>query len=395
MLSGGEAAKLALGCTGADSPADILLFDEPTNDLDFEGLDGSRRSSSREDGATVVVSHDRAFLERTVTAVLELDEHDHTGPLFDGGWDAYEEERATARRHAEEAYALYDDARKQNSTARARREREWATTGVRKERRTQRTTTRRSATSASTGPRSWLRGQGAPSARRSASRWWTNPGKVGSSGSRSNETQRSGDVVARLDGAVIERGSSGSDPSNCRSPGGIVWRSVGRNGAGKSTPRRSDARPDAARPAEATPRSGSRRRRARSGAQALSRATTLLEAVCARLRPHDHRGTRTLLAKFGLGADHVTRLVARLSPGERTRAELATFQARGVNLLVLDEPTNHLDLPAIEQLEQALESFGGTHRARLTRPAPAGAGQLDDTYRAGLSAVRVHRWRRE
>jgi ATPase subunit of ABC transporter with duplicated ATPase domains len=49
-----------------------------------------------------------------------------------------------------------------------------------------------------------------------------------------------------------------------------------------------------------------------------------------------------------------------LSPGERTRAGLALLQARGVNLLVLDEPTNHLDLPAIEQLEQALDSFPGT-----------------------------------
>lgn len=69
---------------------------------------------------------------------------------------------------------------------------------------------------------------------------------------------------------------------------------------------------------------------------------------------------RTLLAKFGLGADHVTRPVGELSPGERTRAAMALLQARGVNLLVLDEPTNHLDLPAIEQLEQALESYEGT-----------------------------------
>ncbi len=66
---------------------------------------------------------------------------------------------------------------------------------------------------------------------------------------------------------------------------------------------------------------------------------------------------RTLLAKFGLKADQVTSLVGRLSPGERTRAAMALLQARGVNLLVLDEPTNHLDLPAIEQLEQALESL--------------------------------------
>ena len=69
---------------------------------------------------------------------------------------------------------------------------------------------------------------------------------------------------------------------------------------------------------------------------------------------------RTLLAKFGLKADQVTSRVDHLSPGERTRAAMALLQARGVNLLVLDEPTNHLDLPAIEQLEQALESYDGS-----------------------------------
>src|SRR6202041_3170116 len=69
---------------------------------------------------------------------------------------------------------------------------------------------------------------------------------------------------------------------------------------------------------------------------------------------------RTLLAKFGLRAAHVMRPAATLSPGERTRAALALLQARGVNLLVLDEPTNHLDLPAIEQLESALETYTGT-----------------------------------
>ena len=69
---------------------------------------------------------------------------------------------------------------------------------------------------------------------------------------------------------------------------------------------------------------------------------------------------RTLLAKFGLKSDQVTSLVRALSPGERTRAAMALLQARGVNLLVLDEPTNHLDLPAIEQLEQALDSYDGS-----------------------------------
>src|SRR5262249_21863731 len=69
---------------------------------------------------------------------------------------------------------------------------------------------------------------------------------------------------------------------------------------------------------------------------------------------------RSVLAKFGLTSDHVTRPAATLSPGERTRAVLARFAVQGVNCLVLDEPTNHLDLEAIEQLEQALDSYDGT-----------------------------------
>jgi ATPase subunit of ABC transporter with duplicated ATPase domains len=72
------------------------------------------------------------------------------------------------------------------------------------------------------------------------------------------------------------------------------------------------------------------------------------------------KDARSLLAKFGLSADHVRRPTASLSPGERTRAVLAVLMARGTNCLVLDEPTNHLDLAAIEQLEQALDTFDGT-----------------------------------
>jgi ATPase subunit of ABC transporter with duplicated ATPase domains len=69
---------------------------------------------------------------------------------------------------------------------------------------------------------------------------------------------------------------------------------------------------------------------------------------------------RALLAKFGLGADRLDVRVGQLSPGERTRIGLAVIGARGANVLVMDEPTNHLDLPAIEQVEAALDQFEGT-----------------------------------
>ena len=86
---------------------------------------------------------------------------------------------------------------------------------------------------------------------------------------------------------------------------------------------------------------------------------TVLEGFC-EASELLHREARTLLAKFGIGTEHVGRDAASLSPGERTRLSLALFQARGVNALILDEPTNHLDLPAIEQLESALDNYNGT-----------------------------------
>ncbi len=87
---------------------------------------------------------------------------------------------------------------------------------------------------------------------------------------------------------------------------------------------------------------------------------TLLDAFRPSVPELEPADIRTLLAKFGLKAEHVLRPAATLSPGERTRAALALLQGRGVNLLVLDEPTNHLDLPAIEQLESALDAYEGT-----------------------------------
>jgi ATPase subunit of ABC transporter with duplicated ATPase domains len=90
-----------------------------------------------------------------------------------------------------------------------------------------------------------------------------------------------------------------------------------------------------------------------------SPGATLLETYCEQTDAAV-QDARALLAKFALGPAHVTRLCSSLSPGERTRAALATIVARQANTLVLDEPTNNLDLEAIEQLESALQTFDGS-----------------------------------
>ena len=126
-LSGGQAARVSLAATLL-SRFDVFLLDEPTNDLDFAGLATLEEFLVGLSAATVVVSHDRAFLERVVTHVLDLDEHTHEATLFAGGWTAYLADKATARRHAEEAYDTYQ-AKKGELTARARTQREWSSPG--------------------------------------------------------------------------------------------------------------------------------------------------------------------------------------------------------------------------------------------------------------------------
>jgi ATPase subunit of ABC transporter with duplicated ATPase domains len=165
---------------------------------------------------------------------------------------------------------------------------------------------------------------------------------------------------------------------------------TGPNGAGKSTLLRLLL-------GDVAPESGSAAMGASVAIGEIDQARGLLaghlalaDAVEAVLVDLTAAEVRTLLAKFGLKADHTARTIDSLSPGERTRAALALLQARGVNLLVLDEPTNHLDLPAIEQLEEALESYDGalllvTHDRRLLENV-----RLDVRWNVENGKVREH-----
>jgi ATPase subunit of ABC transporter with duplicated ATPase domains len=171
--------------------------------------------------------------------------------------------------------------------------------------------------------------------------------------------ERPGDHVLGLEGAVAERGSFRLGPVDLDLEPGERLSIAGPNGAGKST-LLGMLLGEVALVAGAR-RSGRRTviGSIRQGREAYADDSNLVDELVRRtgLVRVD---ARTLLAKFGLGADHVGRAGSSLSPGERTRAHLAELQARGVNVLLLDEPTNHLDLEAVEQLELALGGYDGT-----------------------------------
>jgi ATPase subunit of ABC transporter with duplicated ATPase domains len=171
---------------------------------------------------------------------------------------------------------------------------------------------------------------------------------------------RAGAVVATLRDAVVRRGHFRLGPVDLQVDWGDRVAITGANGSGKSTLL---AALLGRVPLDAGAASLGPSVRIGEIDQARGRflgAESLLDAFSAEVPDWPTSEVRTLLAKFGLTADHVLRPAATLSPGERTRAALALLQARGVNVLVLDEPTNHLDLPAIEQLEQALDAYTGT-----------------------------------
>jgi ATPase subunit of ABC transporter with duplicated ATPase domains len=357
-LSGGQAARVGLAALLL-SRFDIALLDEPTNDLDLDGLERLEAFVRGLRGGVVLVSHDREFLARCVTRVLELDVAQGTNTVFGGGYDSYLEERATARRHQREKYDEFAE-KKADLVARARTQREWSSQGVRnamKKAPDNDKIRRKASTESSEKQAQKVRQMESRIARLEEvdepRKEWQLQFTIGTA-------PRSSSVVSTLSSAVYRQGSFTLGPVSLQVNAGERIGITGPNGAGKSTLLR--ALLGTRQPDEGTASLGAnvqigeidQARSLLAGRRAL--AVVFEERVPALSSAE----VRTLLAKFGLKADHVNRAVDQLSPGERTRAGLALLQARGVNVLVLDEPTNHLDLPAIEQLEDALASYEGT-----------------------------------
>ena len=357
-LSGGQAARAGLASLLL-SRYNVFLLDEPTNDLDLDGLARLEAFVQGLRAGTVLVSHDREFLTRTVTRVIELDAAQQQVTTYGGGYEAYLGERDVARRHARGDYDEYASTRASLET-RAHTQRAWMEKGVKNARRKQpdndklgrkfRTeATEKQAAKARQTERLIERLEVVEEPRKE----WDLHMEIA-------VAPRAGTIVASMRGAVVRRGAFTLGPVDLQ----IDWADrvavAGANGSGKTTllgallGRIPLDEGHVTLGASVVVGEVDQARGLFLGEEPLIDA---FGAAVPDLRPAD---VRTLLAKFGLRAAHVLRPAVTLSPGERTRAALALLQARGVNLLVLDEPTNHLDLPAIEQLEQALASYPGT-----------------------------------
>ena len=358
QVSGGEAARVGLAALLL-SRYDVYLLDEPTNDLDAEGLDLLEDFVEGLDAPVVVVSHDREFLARTVTTVVEIDRSLQRVTTYGGGYEAYLDERSVARRQARLAFESYAG-RRAELEARARTQRAWMEKGVKNARRKAKDndkigrkfraeSTEKQAAKARQTERLIERLDVVDEPRKE----WQLQFSIASA-------PRSGEIVTVARSASVHRGDFALGPVDLQLALRDRVAVTGPNGAGKSTllglllgriP------PDTG---QVSLGSGVVVGEVDQARALFEGDEALVDAFAKEVPLWPTAEVRTLLAKFGLGVHQVTRPASALSPGERTRAALALLQARGVNLLVLDEPTNHLDLPAIEQLEEALESFDGT-----------------------------------
>ena len=347
-LSGGEAARAALAAILL-ARFDVFCLDEPTNDLDFAALELLERFLAGVSAGVVLVSHDRSFLDATVTRVVEIEAETRRVHEYAGTWSEYEAARERARAQREASYADYVGEKERYTALLTERRQQAHTLGGARKLARQTGGADRRATNALRAKVNQAKNhlEKLEEVEKPWSPWrlqmqFAAPPPAG--------------TIAELAGAVVELGSFRLGPVDLDLRFGDRVAIVGRNGSGKTTLIR-------ALVGDVPLSRGSRRIGSGAVFGELNQARDLVRGVLlddvTRLSGLEPTAARTLLAKFALGPDDVERTVASLSPGERTRAGLALLSARGVNCLILDEPTNHLDLEAIEELETALEGYDG------------------------------------
>ncbi|MEV6421906.1 ABC-F family ATP-binding cassette domain-containing protein [Streptomyces sp. NPDC051662] len=373
-LSGGERSRLALACVLASAP-ELLLLDEPTNHLDVRASVWLEDQLRAHRGTVLAVTHDRAFLERIATTILEVDRDTRAVTRYGDGWGGYRTAKAAARRRWEQDHLEYlaELARTEELVAAAgrrlvatggdprqgfgkhRRSHEAKLSGQVRAARERLWRLKESPVPAPPEP---LRFRATLASGRADTVAVAVAGEVAAKVVAAEEVAAKDvaaeDVVAQLDDVVV--GDRLSVPG-LRVAAGERLLVTGPNGAGKTTLLRVLA-------GELRPDSGTVRHTGPLGylAQELPAVPSrlpLLGAFAAG-RPGLPEEYEDELLSLGLfRPDDFGVPVTALSVGQRRRLELARLVTRPADLLILDEPTNHVALSLVEELEEALAAYAG------------------------------------
>lgn len=354
ILSGGQKTRLGLARLLLERPR-ILLLDEPTNHLDIVALEWLERFLANYDGAVVIVSHDRAFLDHTMNSILELSLHDHQVRAYEGTYSDYMEQHLRQHEKQMAAYRdqVYEVRRMRQDIAQTK---EYA-------RNIEITTTSRQP-----GVRRYAKkvARKAKSREKKLDRYLASDERV-EKPKPDWQMKLEFDQPTHLgqDVLLLEDLSMGYGENTLFSNVELKLRQgerialLGPNGSGKTTLLRGVA-------GEIEPLSGQIRLGAsvRLGyysqeQESLNEESNAFEEIY-RTGGMSETDARRFLHYFLFSGDDVFQAVGSLSFGERARLALAKLVASGCNLLLLDEPINHLDIPSRERFEQGLSAFEGT-----------------------------------